>query len=296
MSQRSNNKDPLSTMLSAIRLDVEISVNAQFCGRWLLGEKTGEKSFHLISHGESQLILRGAEPQILHAGDLVIFMQAVEHQLLPIETENAPKTVCSYRNGLLENATGVLCGEFYYENNQSENLMDSLPPVLVIKQSPQTKAWVEPLISLILLENKHYDLGSDLILKQFTESLIINAIRTYINQGDFEIGILKLMADKKLSKALQAIQNEPQTHWTLEKLAQLCAMSRTAFATQFKQVSGWTAMEYLHWWRMQKAYSMLKVGKTMIDVSESVGYRSESAFSKAFKKHFDLNPGEVREK
>ena len=123
-----------------------------------------------------------------------------------------------------------------------------------------------------------------MILKQLAESLIIHSIRSYIMSGEFEIGILKLIADNKLSKALKAIQNEPEFGWTVEHLARESAMSRTAFETKFKQVSGWTPIEYLTWWRMQKAWALLSEGEPVLHVAEKVGYRSDAAFSRAFKK------------
>jgi AraC-like DNA-binding protein len=294
MSHRSIYQDPLSVMLSAIHLQVEISVNAQFCGSWVLGHKTEDQSFHLVSHGECLLRIEGEAEQILHAGDLIIFMRAVKHQLLPIEATSCDVERLNYNEGIKAGTTGILCGSFGYENATSENILNALPPVLVVKQNKQTEQWVGPLIKLIQLESCEPGLGSDLILKQLAESLLIHSIRAYITTGEFEIGILKLIADKKLSKALKAIQNEPQLAWTVEQLAQESAMSRTAFATQFRKVSGWAPMAYLTWWRMQKAWSLLTEGDPVISVAESIGYRSESAFSRAFKKEFGIGPGEIR--
>ncbi|MDA7746762.1 AraC family transcriptional regulator [Psychromonas sp.] len=294
MLNRSNHKDPLSIMLSTLHLDVEISMNAQFCGSWLLGHKTGEKSFHLISHGECLLAIDGQSPETLYSGDIVIFMRKVRHQLHPIEAVQAPEERQDYLQGVNNSATGILCGSFSYENTKTESLMRALPPVLVIKNDPHAQAWITPLITLIQLESSTPRLGSDILIQQFTESLIIQAVRSYINAGDFEVGILKLIADPKLTKALQAIQNEPQFAWTVDLLAKECAMSRTAFATHFKETSNWSPMEYVTWWRMQSAWSKLVAKESIAEVSESVGYRSEAAFSRAFKKTFDINPGEVR--
>ncbi|REG82701.1 AraC family transcriptional regulator [Marinomonas pollencensis] len=294
MLSHSTYKDPLSIMLSTVRLNVELSVNAQFCGGWLLGHKTGAKSFHLISHGECRLALAGEEEQVLHAGDLIVFMREVQHKLYPVECSEDEMEKLAFDSGLKKGTTGILCGSFSYENETSESVLNALPAVLVVKKNAQTKSWVDPLVSLIQLESCAADLGSDLILKQLAESLIIHSIRSHIKSGTFDIGILKLIADQKLSKALIAIQNEPESNWTLEQLARESAMSRTAFSTQFKSVSGWTPMEYLTWWRMQKAWSMIVDGKSVGFVAESVGYRSESAFSRIFKKEFGLGPGELR--
>lgn len=294
MSNRSIYKDPLSVMLSAIHLKVDISVNAQFCGGWLLGQKTGDKSFHLVSHGECLFRLDGEEDQILHAGDLIIFMRAVKHELAPFAETVCDEERLGFHDGIKPGTTGILCGSFAYENATSENILNALPPVLVVKQNAKTEAWVNPLIKLIQLESCEPGLGSDLILTQLAKSLLIHSIRAYITTGEFDIGILKLIADVKLSKALKKIQNEPELEWTVEQLAKESAMSRTAFATQFKKVSGWAPMEYLTWWRMQTAWSLLAKGESVLCVAEHVGYRSESAFSRVFKKAFGIGPGELR--
>lgn len=294
MPNRSNYQDPLSVILSAIQLRVSISVNAQFCGGWLLGHKTGAKSFHLVAHGRCQLCLEGDTPQDLNAGDLIIFMREVKHKLKPIEGNEHKMERLDYEQGVRTDSTGILCGSFTYENTTSENILSSLPPILVVKKSLESASWVDPLVQLIQLETRDSGLGSDLIINQLAASLIIYAIRSYITAGDFKIGILKLIADKRLNKALQAMQNEPETAWTLAQLAKESAMSRTSFATQFKQVSGWTPKEYLTWWRMQKAWLLLTDGYSILHVAEKVGYRSESAFARAFKKTFNLGPGEIR--
>jgi len=296
MLNRSSHKDPLSVMLSTLNLNVDISVNAQFCGNWLIGHKTEEKSFHLISHGECTLTLQETGPQTLYSGDLVIFMRDTPHQMLPSMAVKDKASRLDYQDGINHMATGILCGSFTYENTKIESLMCALPSLLVIKNNAQSNRWINPLVQLIQLETVEPSLGSDLLIKQLTESLIIQAIRSYIKVGNFEVGMLKLVADNKLAKALQAVQNEPQLNWTVDLLAQECAMSRTAFATHFKQISNWSPMEYVTWWRMQSAWSKLTEGESIGLVSESVGYRSEAAFSRAFKKAFDVGPGEVRGK
>ena len=296
MLDRSNYKDPLSIMLSTLNLNVDICLNAQFCGSWLLGTKSGEKSFHLISHGECVLELEGQVPQTLHSGDLMIFMRQVNHRLVPnIETQ-AESERSDYQAGINSAATGILCGSFSYENTKTESLMRALPAALIIPNCEQSKRWINPLVKLIQLESTEPNLGSDLLIKKLTESLIIQAIRSYLRAGDFEVGMLKLVADNKLSKALLAVQNEPHLAWTVDLLAKECSMSRTAFATHFKQTSSWSPMEYVTWWRMQSAWSKLIKGESIGAVSESIGYRSEAAFSRVFKKAFDVGPGEVRAK
>ncbi len=80
----------------------------------------------------------------------------------------------------------------------------------------------------------------------------------------------------------------------MEQLATKAMMSRTVFSEKFKVVSGWTVGQYITWWRMQLAWNLLRNGQAVAPVAEQVGYQSEAAFSRAFKKMFEVSPGRVR--
>jgi len=90
------------------------------------------------------------------------------------------------------------------------------------------------------------------------------------------------------------MHQHPEQEWTLESLAAVAALSRTAFAETFKAVSGWTPGQYLTWWRMQLAWSLLQSGTKTAEVAHQVGYQSESAFSRVFQKMFAISAGKVR--
>jgi AraC-like DNA-binding protein len=91
-----------------------------------------------------------------------------------------------------------------------------------------------------------------------------------------------------------AIHQAPSNSWTLASLARCAAQSRTQFAKSFREVGGITPMEYLTWWRMQLAWLHLNDGDSVVSVAERVGYQSESAFMRAFKREFDFSAGQVR--
>ncbi|MCK8131354.1 AraC family transcriptional regulator [Pseudoalteromonas sp. 2CM28B] len=297
MFNRPNYQDPLSEMLLNVHLNVTISINEQFCGDWLLGDKAKRtKWFHVISHGSCSLIIDDQEAQLLNSGDLVIYTRDVKYKLVAGESTSCEAERLKYEGGLVVGSTGILCGSFTYQNNSTESVLAALPPILVIKNNEHTKHWIGPLIKLIQYENCNFGLGSELIIKQLIESLFVHSIRSYIENSTFKAGIFNLMSDNKLSRALSVIQHEPQNSWTVEKLAKECAMSRSSFATRFLKISGWTPIGYLTWWRMQKAWSLLKNGELVSNVAESVGYRSEASFAHAFKKQFNMGPGEVRKK
>jgi transcriptional regulator GlxA family with amidase domain len=98
----------------------------------------------------------------------------------------------------------------------------------------------------------------------------------------------------RLAQAISAMHQHPEQVWTLESLAKEAALSRTTFAETFKAVSGWTPGQYLTWWRMQLAWSLLTDGVSTAEVANKVGYKSESAFSRIFQKTFATSAGKVR--
>ncbi len=294
MLNRSMMNDPISLLFSQLKLSVELSVNAQFCGNWWVGKKQEARSFHLISHGECHLSINQVAVDTLNAGDIIIFLRATEHKITPLHGSAEQAQRCHFDGGIIEGSTGMLCGYFDYQNAQSQNLIDSLPDYLLIKRNPQSQPWIDPLLQLIQIETQTQRLGSDVLLSHFVESLILHAIRSYFEQEQMDIGSVALFSHPKLGLAVKAIHSQLDQAWSVDQLAKICHMSRTSFATQFKQVSGQTPMEYLSWWRMLCAWDRLHRGESVALVSSAVGYRSEAAFARQFKKVFQLGPGEVR--
>jgi len=132
--------------------------------------------------------------------------------------------------------------------------------------------------------------GSSLITQQLAYMMLIQALRLHM-AGTVGIGWLFVLADRQLSAALTCIHDEPGYGWTLEKLAARIGMSRSAFAARFKAISGTSPIEYLTRWRMLLACDRLQNSSDSITVIASrLGYESESAFGKAFKRVIGCSP------
>jgi len=106
--------------------------------------------------------------------------------------------------------------------------------------------------------------------------------------------MLALYSDERIALAVAEIHRQPASEWRLEQLAKKAMMSRTVFSEKFKSLSGWTVGQYIAWWRMQLAWQQLRNGDAVANVADNVGYKSEAAFSRAFKKMFEVSPGKVR--
>ena len=126
--------------------------------------------------------------------------------------------------------------------------------------------------------------------------MVIAAMRQHLeNVNEEEIGWLGALADDRIGNALRLLHDQPAKHWSLEELASAIGMSRTSFAQLFKRLVGNTPMDYLTEWRMSLAYSKLQLSKdSVLAIALDIGYQSEAAFSRAFKKAIGKSPGEVR--
>ena len=126
--------------------------------------------------------------------------------------------------------------------------------------------------------------------------LFIQAVRTYMEQQHDQSGYLAALVDPKVGKALSSFHTTIGDDWSVQMLADAAGMSRSAFADTFTDLVGMTPMQYVTGWRMHYAYDQLVTTlQSIAQVAEACGYKSESSFSKVFKKQFDVGPGAVRQ-
>lgn len=147
---------------------------------------------------------------------------------------------------------------------------------------------------LIIEEHKNVGVASEVIFNKLAELLFTYALRQYVLDHPGQVGLLSLFTHPRIAKTIKAIHKHPDRVWTLETMAREAMLSRTSFAQTFKQISGWTPGQYLLWWRMQLAWSLLKQNYDIQNVCNKIGYKSMSSFSRAFKKMFDISAGKVR--
>ncbi|OIQ86566.1 RCS-specific HTH-type transcriptional activator RclR [mine drainage metagenome] len=201
--------------------------------------------------------------------------------------------VLDYPLALETEGTGLLCGEMRFQHKGSRYILDALPLVFVIRHD-SSNTWLKSLLEMILAESLNGGAASKVLLDKLSELLFTYALRQYLTDNPSEVGMLAIYGHPRLAKAVNAIHQSPDYAWTLENMAKEAALSRTTFAETFKAVSGWTAGQYLTWWRMQLAWSLLMDGESIADTANKVGYRSESAFSRVFQKMFLVSAGKVR--
>lgn len=286
--------DAFSDLIRMIRLDAEIYHNAFVCGDWRLDEyDPGATCFHMVTLGECNLDVPGYLNTELKRGDLVVFPREIKHSMTPLKPAIGQQQHLPYTQALGKDGIGMLCGKLRFKHAAGNQLLDSLPAVIHIPHQ-EAQAWLAPIFDLIITESFSSSSASSVLLDRVSEILFIHALRHHLQNHNTQLGVLALYNHARLALAVAAIHKSPADNWTLETMARCAAQSRTQFAKVFRETSGWTPMQYLTWWRMQIAWSDLCEGKSIADVAEKVGYKSESSFLRVFKKTFGENAGSVR--
>ena len=170
-------------------------------------------------------------------------------------------------------------------------LLGSLPPIVHIRKESD-KAAMRWSLERMKEELRDPQPGGSLIAQQLAYMMLIQALRLHLADGAGRgVGWLFALADKQMSAAITCMHDDPGHPWTLQKLAERVGMSRSIFALRFKETVGSTPMEYLTRWRMLLAGDRLKNSDDSISViALSLGYESESAFGKAFKRVMGSSP------
>ena len=190
--------------------------------------------------------------------------------------------------------TTIVCGSFSFDRASLKPITQLLPNFILIKSDQARTLALHDTMQALASEMAEQAPGSGVVATRLAEVLFIQIIRAHIASGhERNKGWLRAVFDPQLGAALGAVHDRVNTPWTVESLAETAGMSRSAFAARFKELLGQTPLEYVTEWRMQKAMQLLQQrDRKLIDVARLVGYESDAAFSKAFKRVVGANPGE----
>ena len=195
--------------------------------------------------------------------------------------------------------TTIVCGSLSFDRASLKPITQLLPSFILIKADQAHTLALHNTMQALASEIAEQAPGSEVVATRLAEVLFIQALRAHIaSEVEWRNkGWLRAIFDPQLGTALSAIHDRVNTPWTVESLAEAAGMSRSAFAARFKELLGQTPLEYVTEWRMQKAMQLLQQrDQKLIDVARSVGYESDAAFSKAFKRVVGANPGEYHKR
>ena len=265
--------------------------------------------YHLIARGSGWGNVDGQSPIRLQEGDLLVFPQGHAHVLCSAPELTATLDMSLYtppftqlpvvyeRAGAGTEQSRILCCFLGCDESPFNPLLTALPPVMHLSGSGDyaKSGWLGTLLMIATSESGRSRAGSENVLARISELVFVEAIRRYLETlPPDQTGWLAGLRDPMVGQALAALHGDAGKPWTVEGLARQAGLSRSVFAARFTAMVGYPPMRYLALWRMQLAARLLADGSAVASVAEAVGYESEAAFSRAFKKLVGQAPGTWR--
>jgi AraC-like DNA-binding protein len=271
------------------------------------GERTSPMDlahFAMLSRGNCWLSVEGIpEPIPLTGGDCFLLAKGTS-----IVLRDSPRTrpkwtfreMGARANGNVAlcggggTPTTIVCGSLSFDRASLKPITQLLPSFILMKAHEARTHALHTTVQALASEMAAQAPGSEVVATRLAEVLFIQILRAHIaSRPERNRGWLRAVFDPQLGIALSAIHAKVNSRWTVESLAEAAGMSRSAFAARFKELLGQTPLEYVTEWRMQKAMQLLEQrDKKLMDVARLVGYESDAAFSKAFKRVVGANTSE----
>lgn len=268
-------------------------------------------AFHIMMDGGAwaQLIDEPQSALYLAAGDAVIVARGHSHSLSSEQGDRSEPDLGMYRRATLDtlpfvfNQFGghgekarIICAFLGCNVRPYNPVLEALPPLLHVKRSSAAGALTFDLMRVALEESRQARAGGETILAKVSELMFLNAVRQHIDGLPAEsTGWLAALRDRQVGAALRAMHAKPAEPWTLDSLGREAGLSRTAFSTRFSEVMGIPAIQYLGNWRLQVAAGLLdRQGMSIAQIAADVGFGSEAAFNRAFKRQVGMPPGAWR--
>ncbi|WP_171020476.1 AraC family transcriptional regulator [Cupriavidus sp. 2SB] len=297
--------DPLSEICTSIRVKDALFTRVEASTPWGI-KSDGESGFKfvLVLGGSCTLRSQGGKPTFLTAGDAFIELEALPYEIY--DAEGATLVDCKALLSKIESntieiggegpKTTFLSGVFELDSVDSLPLLEYLPSLLYMRAGREANEAFEAILEMLGRESATREVGAAAIIARLFEILFIHTVRHYcVQEAPSANGWLGVMADPQLSKAGYAMHQDLGRDWTLEMMAQEAGMSRTSFATRFRERAKQTPLDYLTRWRMHKAARLMRAGNQSLgQIARAVGYKSEAAFNRSFVKQIGVTPGKYR--
>jgi AraC-like DNA-binding protein len=301
--------DAISQLLGDLRVRSTLYCRSELRAPWGLAVKPAEVPvFHMVSHGHCWLEVAGlAEAIPLEAGDVVLLLTGSEHRLyddpasgvewLEDILHRIPAESGRLGYGGRGDVTELICGWFELEGAPAHPLLASLPPVLRLGGGqPGGREWIQGLLAVLEIESSQDLPGGETMLARIADVVVAQAIRTFLVElAERDRPGFGALLDARIATAVRLFHADPAHPWTIGEMAKEVAMSRSSFASRFRQLTGEPPIRYLTRCRLARAASLLASGNTTIfAVARQVGYESESSLAKAFGRAFGESPGSYR--
>lgn len=313
--------DALSEAMRAVRVTGALFFNGEFTAPWRFATPAQDQVaaavssdserlvlFHLVTEGQATARIAGHDEVELAAGDIVVFPHGDAHEMWNGQASELfpggrllPKLargeLAAEKWGGDGPLTRIICGYLGCERHAEGLFLSGLPGILRtnVRGSP-AGAWIESAIAYCTGDGVLQEAGRPAVLAKLAETMFVETLCRYMDELPPErTGWLAGARDAKVGQALALMHRDPARAWTLPGLAQAIGTSRTVLAERFAQLMGEPPLAYLARWRLQLgARLLLTTNRKILQIAGDVGYESEAAFCRAFRRLFGVPPGRYR--
>lgn len=296
--------DPLSDVLSLLKVRNTKSGGFDAGEHWsLYFEPHNGIKFYAVVSGQCWLAVDGVQnPICVKSGDCFLLPKGRGYRMasdMSLDPLDARQFFSHARSGHINLYNGggrflSMCGQFALKGDFADILLETLPPVVHYEEpnKPVLRWCVEQMIH----ELREPKPGNALVIEHLAHMMLLQALRIHLDEGPVNrASWLFALTDERICAAIRSMHSDPGRRWTVQSLAESAGMSRTAFSLRFKELAGSSPMEYLTRWRMILAGDRMSLDRESIsDISASLGYESESAFTTAFKRVMGYSPRDFR--
>ena len=313
--------DVLSEVLKVVKLQGALFYNGEFSSPWSVYAASSQELaryygtdaehvivYHLLSEGHASVRLDDGKRLSLEAGDIVMIPHGDRHI---VENGPAARTVDDsehlaevlsqglrlWQVGGGGEVTKFVCGYMACDPRLGQVFLSGLPPIFKVSIRNQASGrWLENSIRFSVEHADRFQPGGEAVLAKLSEVLFVETLRAYIAQLPAnKTGWLASARDPEIGRVLALMHRDPAHPWTIASLAQAAGMSRSVLAGRFRHYLDESPMAYLTSWRLQLGAQMLSTTKRSVaQIAAEVGYESEAAFNRAFKRVFQLPPARFR--
>lgn len=312
--------DALSEILRVVQLNSAVFFNARFTAPWCFASPASASVmetvqpgaerliiYHLLTEGRCRVEVDGLAPTLLQAGEVVLFPHGDAHRMASGDAV-APAPAASLRTLLQRRPRQLrfggggqvarfICGYLVCDPRLWRPVLAALPRVLTVRlRGEGPDDWLESAMRYAVREAGSPRLGGEGVLAKLSEVMFVETLRRHATSlGPDQTGWLAGLRDRVVGKALSALHRDPANGWTLESLAREVGASRSVLTERFGHFVGQPPMNYLQRWRMALAANLLRRSSlSLAQIAAEVGYETDTAFSRAFRREFGVPPAAWR--
>ena len=313
--------DVLSEVLRAVKLQGALFFNAELSAPWCLIEPRSAAIapylspdaghvilYHYLIEGHAFARLRDGQREELNAGDIVVFPHGDDHFLGNGSPEKPVDAMTTFAKNLGDGLklakfggggaiTRIVCGYMSFERRLSDVFLSGLPKIMKVSVTNEPAGeWIANSIRFSVGDGDGTGAGSGLVVAKLSEVLFVETLRRYINEiPPDQTGWLAGARDPVIGRTLALLHGDPDHAWTIADLARHVGLSRTRLAERFRHFLNDSPMSYLAKWRLKLAAEKLRsTDDSVAQIAAAVGYGSEAALNRAFKREFDYPPAQFR--